>query len=76
MTIADMVLRQTRIERQEKPRCASLSFDGQAANIFQACVSCAACSSTLLRACLSAQLRWRAHAPAAVCVGADANAAT
>jgi hypothetical protein len=53
MTIADMVLRQTRIERQEKPRCASLSFDGQAANVFQACVhalSCAclhACTHTL-----------------------------
>ena len=37
MTIADMVLKQTRIERQETPRCASLSFDGQAANVFQAC---------------------------------------
>ena len=40
MTIAEMVLRQTRIERQDKPRCASLSFDGQAANVFQACVRC------------------------------------
>ena len=38
MTIAEMVLRQVRVERQEKPRCASLSFDGQAANVFQACV--------------------------------------
>ncbi len=38
MTIAEMVLKQTRIERQDKPRCASLSFDGQAANVFQACV--------------------------------------
>ena len=38
MTIAEMVLRQVRVERQDKPRCASLSFDGQAANVFQACV--------------------------------------
>jgi hypothetical protein len=46
MTIAEMVLRQTRIERQDKPRCASLSFDGQAANVFQACVPC--CPAALL----------------------------
>jgi hypothetical protein len=52
MTIAEMVLRQTRIERQDKPRCASLSFDGQAANVFQACV--------LLSWCAAAP---RAHAP-------------
>ena len=38
MTVAEMVLKQVRVERQEKPRCASLSFDGQAANVFQACV--------------------------------------
>ena len=38
MTIAQMMLKQTRIERQDKPECASLSFDGQAANVFQACV--------------------------------------
>jgi hypothetical protein len=36
MTIAQMMLKQTRIERQDKPQCASLSFDGQAANVFQA----------------------------------------
>lgn len=41
MTIAEMVSRQTRIERQEKPRCASLSFDGQAANVFQSYVGAA-----------------------------------
>ena len=38
MTVAEMVLKQVRVERQEKPRCASLSFDGQAANVFQAYV--------------------------------------
>jgi len=54
MTIADMVLRQCRVERQEKPRCASLSFDGQAANVFQACVSLA----------LRPALRFTSHAPA------------
>lgn len=43
MTIAQMVSKQTRIERQDKPECASLSFDGQAANVFQACVPAETC---------------------------------
>jgi nuclear protein localization family protein 4 len=60
MTIADMVLRQTRIERQEKPRCASLSFDGQAANVFQACAH----SLVRMLACMHAHalLTWHLHA--------------
>lgn len=40
MTIQDMIAKQTRIERQELPKCQSVSFDGNAANVFQACVSC------------------------------------
>lgn len=35
MTIEGMIARQTRIERQETPRCPSLSFDTEAANAFQ-----------------------------------------
>jgi hypothetical protein len=58
MTIAEMVLRQVRVERQDKPRCASLSFDGQAANVFQACVL--RCATPR-----HAPPRPRAHAPRA-----------
>jgi nuclear protein localization family protein 4 len=39
MTIAQMVSKQTRIERQDKPKAMSLSFDASAANVFQACVA-------------------------------------
>ncbi|KAL3696857.1 hypothetical protein R1sor_010933 [Riccia sorocarpa] len=35
MTMDDLIARQTRIERQEKPHCCSLSFDRDAANAFQ-----------------------------------------
>lgn len=35
MTIEDLIARQTRIERQEKPHCASVSFDSDAASAFQ-----------------------------------------
>jgi len=35
MTMEDLIARQTRIERQEKPHCGSLSFDRDAANAFQ-----------------------------------------
>eukprot|EP00850_Spirogloea_muscicola_P007160 SM000035S13140 [mRNA] locus=s35:699473:701296:+ [translate_table: standard] len=38
MTVDDMIARQTRIERQEKPHCASVSFDRDAANAFQSYV--------------------------------------
>ncbi|CAM6028636.1 unnamed protein product [Sphagnum balticum] len=35
MTMDDLTARQTRIERQEKPHCSSLSLDRDAANSFQ-----------------------------------------
>lgn len=35
MTMDDLIARQMRIERQEKPHCSSLSFDRDAANSFQ-----------------------------------------
>ncbi|MCO5550594.1 hypothetical protein L7F22_004082 [Adiantum nelumboides] len=35
MTIEDLIARQTRIERQEKPHCSAVSFDRDAANAFQ-----------------------------------------
>lgn len=35
MTIHDIIAKQTRIERQELPKCQSVSFDGTAADIFQ-----------------------------------------
>lgn len=35
MTMDDLIARQTRIERQEKPHCSALSFDREAANAFQ-----------------------------------------
>jgi len=35
MTMDDLIARQTRIERQEKPHCSSLSLDRDAANSFQ-----------------------------------------
>lgn len=35
MTMDDLIARQTRIERQEKPHCTALSFDREAANAFQ-----------------------------------------
>lgn len=41
MTVADMIARQTRIEHQDKPKAASVSFDGQAANVFQAYIGAA-----------------------------------
>jgi len=53
MTVAQMMLKQTRIERQDKPECTSLSFDGQAANVFQSCVPDHAVESVLLH-CLTA----------------------
>jgi nuclear protein localization family protein 4 len=39
MTIDDMIARQTRIERQEEPHATSVSFDRNAANVFQAYVN-------------------------------------
>ena len=39
MTVEGMIALQTRIERQETPHCASVSFDAHAANAFQAYVS-------------------------------------
>ena len=39
MTVETMIARQTRIERQETPHCASVSFDAHAANAFQAYVN-------------------------------------
>lgn len=41
MTVEDMVARQTRIEQQETPGCASASFDRFAANAFQSYVNTA-----------------------------------
>lgn len=41
MTVEEMVALQTRIERQDAPRCASVSFDSHAANAFQAYISSA-----------------------------------
>ncbi|KAH7277662.1 hypothetical protein KP509_38G000800 [Ceratopteris richardii] len=35
MTIDDLIARQTRIERQESPHCSGVSFDRDAANVFQ-----------------------------------------
>lgn len=35
MTMDDLIARQTRIERQEKPHCASVSFDRDTASAFQ-----------------------------------------
>eukprot|EP00897_Mesotaenium_endlicherianum_P004380 jgi/Mesen1/3970/ME000210S03203 len=35
MTVDDMIAKQTRIERQEQAHCASVSFDRDAANVFQ-----------------------------------------
>lgn len=41
MTVAQMVAKQTRLERQEAPDCSSLSLDGAAAHAFQHYVSAA-----------------------------------
>lgn len=41
MTVSSMVAKQTRIERQETPICASVSFDMHAANAFQSYVQSA-----------------------------------
>lgn len=41
MNIESMVAAQTRIERQEEPHCASVSFDMHAANAFQSYVQSA-----------------------------------
>lgn len=41
MTVSSMVAKQTRIERQETPTCASVSFDMHAANAFQSYVQSA-----------------------------------
>jgi hypothetical protein len=38
MTVERMVAAQTRLERQETPKCASVSFDAQAVNAFQSYV--------------------------------------
>lgn len=38
MTVEEMVARQVRIERQEHPKVASVSFDRHAADVFQAYV--------------------------------------
>lgn len=55
MTIQDMIAKQTRIERQELPRCQSVSFDGNAANIFQGCApSLAENNSQIFRASVRA----------------------
>ena len=35
MTMTDLIARQVRIERQDKPHCGSVSFDRDAANAFQ-----------------------------------------
>lgn len=44
MTVEDMIAKQTRIERQEKPIVSTVSFDRRAANIFQV-------SSSLVASC-------------------------
>jgi len=41
MTVEEMVALQTRIERQDAPHCASVSFDSHAANVFQSYISSA-----------------------------------
>jgi nuclear protein localization family protein 4 len=41
MTVEEMVAQQTRIERQDAPHCASVSFDSHAANVFQSYISSA-----------------------------------
>ncbi|KAL3153175.1 hypothetical protein ABBQ38_011927 [Trebouxia sp. C0009 RCD-2024] len=41
MTVEQLIAKQTRIERQEEPHCASVSFDRHAANVFQTYVSSA-----------------------------------
>lgn len=48
MTIEDMIAKQIRIERQEQPTVASLSFEAHAANAFQSYVR-AAISFTIKR---------------------------
>ncbi len=39
MTLDDVVAKIVRIERQEKPHCQGMSFDRNAANVFQGYVS-------------------------------------
>lgn len=39
MTVESMIAKQTRIERQETSHCTSVSFDGSAANAFQAYIN-------------------------------------
>lgn len=39
MTVDQMIAAQTRIERQEAPHCVSVSFDANAANVFQSYVN-------------------------------------
>jgi nuclear protein localization family protein 4 len=39
MTVDDMIAAQVRIERQEAPHCVSVSFDANAANVFQSYVN-------------------------------------
>ncbi|DBA78069.1 hypothetical protein WJX79_008629 [Trebouxia sp. C0005] len=41
MTVEQLIAKQTRIERQEEPHCASVSFDKHAANMFQSYVQSA-----------------------------------
>jgi len=67
MSIRAMVARQTRIERQESPHCASVSFERHAANAFQSYVHSALAFSIKVRllrigaAATAAQMpRWRA----------------
>lgn len=41
MTVEKMVAAQTRLERQENAKCASVSFDGHAVNVFQSYIQSA-----------------------------------
>jgi hypothetical protein len=54
MTMQDIIAKQVRIERQDASHAASLSFDRDAANVFQTYVQVRGCS-LLLRAGLAWQ---------------------
>ena len=61
MSVNEMIARQTRIERQESPHCASVSFERHAANAFQSYVRDALAFSIkrggVLYGCAPPQLR-------------------
>ena len=50
MNVGAMIAAQTRIERQDTPHCATVSFDRHAANAFQSYVHAALAFSVKVRA--------------------------